>query len=238
MTEWKARRFWKEARVEGEPGQWRIELDGRPLRSPNKTLIVMPSVRLAEAVRDEWQAQDDVIDPLSMPFTRTVNSALDKVAPQRDEVIDMLAAYGETDLVCYRAEAPAELIARQAAGWDPILDWAADTLSARLIPTSGIVPVEQPPSSLVSLRRQVAGFSDWQLTGFHDLVTLSGSLLLAFAVASGRESAGAAWTLSRIDETWQEELWGSDEEAAEAAANRYEAFLHASRVLELLADDA
>lgn len=233
MSVWSARRFWTEATVKEEEGGFAVHLDTRPLRTPLKVPLRLPSQALAEAVAAEWQAQEGKVNPATMPFTRTANSAIDKVATQFDEVVAMLAAYGGSDHLCYRAVGPAELIARQEEGWDPVLEWAAATLGAPLRVTRGVVPVDQPFESLAALHHAVAALSPFQLAAFHDLVAMSGSLILAFAVAQGRLTASEAWTLSRIDETWQIEQWGADEEAAETAALKHAAFRHADRFFAL-----
>jgi chaperone required for assembly of F1-ATPase len=169
-----------------------------------------------------------------MPMTRFANSAIDKVTPQFAEVAEMLAAYGETDLLCHRADTPAELVARQAAIWDPALDWAADHLGARLIPTIGVMHRDQDPAALSRLRDLTHAFDAYELAAFHDLVSLSGSLVLGFAVVHGFGTAEAIWNASRLDETWQEEQWGVDDEAAAHAAVKRQAFLDAARVVALL----
>jgi chaperone required for assembly of F1-ATPase len=173
--------------------------------------------------------QGETVNPALMPYTRTANSAIDKVAPQHGEVAAMLAAYGDSDLLCYRAEEPAELVARQAQAWDPLLDWADKALGAPLIATVGVMHVDQPAESLEALSARVHALTPFQLSAFHDLVALSGSLVLAFAVTGQRLSADDAWNLSRVDEDWQISLWGEDEEAAEMTALKREAFVQADR---------
>lgn len=148
----------------------------------------------------------------------------------------MLAGYGETDLLCHRADGPEALIAQQAEAWDPLLDWAAEHLGARLTPTTGILPVEQAPDALGRLSQRLQAFDAFGLTAVHDLVTLSGSLVLGLAVAEARVDPATGWALSRIDEEWQIAQWGADEEAADAAAARFEAFRHAWRFLDLASD--
>jgi len=212
-------------------------VDGRPVRTPAKAALVMPTRALAEAVAREWDAQDDLIKPQTMPLTRSANSAIDKVAKQHDEVAALLAAYGETDLLCYRAEQPVDLVARQAAAWDPLLDWAADRLEARLRPTSGIVPMPQDPDALAQLAAQTRAFDPFALAGFHDLVALSGSLILGFATVHRVESPETIWQISRIDESWQQAQWGEDEEAAAHTALKKQAFLDAARFFSLLERD-
>lgn len=189
----------------------------------------MPTRALAEAIAAEWDAQQGAVRPETMPFTRSANSALDKVAVQFDEVVDMLAAYGATDLLCYRATGPEALVARQAAAWDPLLEWSAMVLSAPLVATAGVMHIAQSPAALAALRAPVAAMTPCELAAFHDLVAISGSLVLALAVTRGRLGAEEAWSLSRLDETWQTEQWGEDEEAAAAEAVRHADFLQAGR---------
>ena len=229
MSVWAARRFWTTASAVPVEGGFSVHLDGRPVRTPLKSPLVLPAQGLAEAVAAEWQAQDGKVNPETMPFTRTANSAIDKVAPQFDAVAAMLAEYGGSDLLCYRAEGPPELVARQAEAWDPILDWANKTLGAALLVTTGVIHVPQPPDSLAALHHKVGEMTPFQLSAFHDLVALSGSLVLALAVTRGWVTAEAAWSLSRIDETWQISVWGEDEEAAEIVALKRAAFLQADR---------
>ncbi|WP_191286606.1 ATP12 family chaperone protein [Aliiroseovarius zhejiangensis] len=235
MSGWVAKRFWKEARPVACDGGYTVQLDGRAIKTPAKTLLRVPTLALAEAIAGEWDAQADTIDPATMPVTRTANSALDKVAHQFTEVADMLAAYGDSDLLCYRATHPQELVARQSGMWDPLLDWAADALGARLRPVSGIMHQPQDGAALALLSERVHGMSEFELAGFHDLVAISGSLVLALAVTVERISVDEAWALSRVDETWQEEQWGIDEEASELAEKKRidivnaAWFFHASR---------
>jgi chaperone required for assembly of F1-ATPase len=229
MTAWAAKRFWTDALPEACDGGFTVRLDARPVRTPLKAPLVLPTLAMAEAIAAEWQAQTGKVDPATMPCTRAANSAIDKVVPQFDEVVAMLAAYGDTDLLCYRATGPETLVARQAAAWDPLLDWAATALGAPLMATAGVMHIPQPDRSLAALKAQVARLTPFQLAAFHDLVALSGSLVLALAVTHHRLTAAQAWTLSRIDEDWQAELWGEDEEAAALATLKQAAFLQADR---------
>lgn len=229
MSVWAARRFWTAATAVPVDGGYTVQLDARPVRTPLKVPLVLPTIALAKAVAAEWQAQEKAVNPETMPFTRTANSAIDKVRPQFAAVADMLADYGGSDLLCYRAEGPAGLVARQAQSWDPLLDWARDDLAAPLRQATGVMHVAQPEASLAALRHQVQAMSAFQLAAFHDLVAISGSLVLALAVARGRITADEAWTRSRVDEDWQISLWGEDAEAAEAAARKREALLQADR---------
>lgn len=220
MSTWAARRFWTTASAVPVEGGFAVHLDARPVRTPLKAPLVLPTLGLAEAVAGEWQAQGDTVNPATMPFTRTANSAIDTVSRQFDVIASMLSEYGGSDLLCYRADGPDELIALQSRGWDPLIDWAAATLGAPLQVTTGVVHVAQPVASLETLHRQVSGLSAFQLAGFHDLVAISGSLILALAVVHGRITVDAAWQLSRIDEDWQISQWGEDEEAAEFARRK------------------
>jgi len=234
MSEWKAKRFWKAAAVVEAADGFAVELDGRSVKTPAKRALVLPTQSLAQAVATEWDAQSEVINPNTMPVTKTANAAIDKVSVQHAEVADMLAAYGDSDLLCYRADAPEELIARQNAQWDPMLDWAEDVLEARLHPRIGIMHVPQDEDALAKLRARTHAHSPFELAAFHDLVSLSGSLVLGFAAAMKARSAEAIWDLSRLDENWQEEQWGEDEDATALALIKREAFIHAVRMFDLL----
>jgi chaperone required for assembly of F1-ATPase len=229
VSAWKAKRFRTAAEAVACDGGFTVRLDGRPVKTPAKAALVVPTQAMAEAIAVEWDAQTGEVKPATMPVTRAANSAIDKIIPQRDEVVEIIAAYGQSDLLCYRAMGPAALVARQAAGWDPVLDWAAQVLGARLAVTAGVMHVAQPPEALDRLTARVAGMTEFQLAGLHDLVAISGSLVLALAVTERRLSEDEAWALSRVDETWQIEQWGADEEAAELEAARRVAFGEASR---------
>lgn len=234
MSTWAPKRFWKETSVEATEGGFQVVLDGRPVRTPAKAPLVLPTRALAEALAVEWEAQEELVTPATMPMTRSANSAIDKVTVQRAEVAEMLAAYGDSDLLCYRADGPEGLIARQAAAWDPLLEWAAETLGARLMPRSGIIHEAQEAGALLALTDRVHGLSPFELAGFHDLVAISGSLVIGFAAFERAFEIEALWEASRVDETWQADQWGEDEEAAEQAAHKKDGFLDAARFCELL----
>lgn len=236
MSEWKAKRFWKETTPAPVDGGWTVLLDGRAVNTPAKAALVVPTRILADAIAAEWDAQEGVIDPLSMPFTRTANAAIDKVVPQRAEVADMLAAYGDADLLCYRAEAPEKLMLRQARIWDPYLDWAAGALGARLHPRAGLMHAPQDEAALATLAQRTHALSAFQLASFHDLVSLSGSLILGFAAAQDFTAPEDVWAASRLDETWQEEQWGADEEAQDAVKIKKAAYLHAKTFFDAVAE--
>lgn len=230
---WAPKRFWKAATVAAEGDGFTVLLDGRKVKTPAKAPLVVPTEGLAQLIAAEWDAQQGAVKPDTMPATRMANSAIDKVVPQYDEVAALLAAYGETDHLCYRAEKPAALIDRQQAAWDPLLDWAKDALQAPLRTGHGVIHIAQPPESLASLHDQVRALGNFRLAAFHDLVSLSGSLILAFAVARGRLDPQTAWEASRIDEIWQIEQWGEDEEAAELTESKRKAFHEAARFFAL-----
>ncbi len=233
MSEWKVKRFWKEVHVVPEDAGFGIRLDERPVKTPAKRALVAPTKGFADAIAAEWDAQEDKIDPLKMPYTRTANAALDKVAVQHREVADMLAAYGDADLLCYRADRPDSLIARQSAQWDPMLDWAETALGARLRPRTGVMHVAQDPAALAALSARVHALGNFELAAFHDLVSLSGSLILGFAATHDVKPAAQIWDISRLDEIWQAEEWGRDDDAEAAAGVKKAAFLHAKSVFDL-----
>ena len=237
MTGWRAKRFWTEATVMRDASGWHVLLDDRPVRTPAKAPMYLPTEAMAQAIAGEWAAQGEELDPLSMPVTRSANSAIDRVATQHREVAEMLAAYAETDLLCHRADGPERLRQRQDAGWDPLLDWAEERFGARLVPVTGILPTKQPRTALDRLSEAVHGCDPFRLTALHDLVGLSGSLVLGLAVAHGRLAPSDGWSLSRIDEDWQIEQWGEDEQATEVAVRKYGEFAHAMRFWTLSSAD-
>ena len=229
MSGWQARRFWQAAAPRPGADGWEVVLDDRPLHTPGKQPLILPTEALAGALAAEWDAQGDIVDPHIMPLTRAANSALEKVAPNFDSVAAMLAEYGGTDLLSYRAAAPADLVRRQAEGWDPLLDWAAADLGARLLLAEGVMPVAQEPQAMARLHDLLLGLDIFGLTALHDLVVLPGSLILGLAVIRGRITGAEAFALSRIDEDFQAEQWGRDDEANDAAENRRRAILSSER---------
>ncbi|MGH1368083.1 MAG: ATP12 family chaperone protein [Maritimibacter sp.] len=235
MSTWAPKRFWTETSVIPEGDGFSVVLDGRSVRTPAKSPFVVPTQALAEACAAEWDAQDGEVRPDTMPMTRTANSAIDKVRLQRAEVADMLAAYGDSDLLCYRADTPAELVKRQAASWDPMLAWAAQTLGAKLEPRTGVIHAAQSLESQQALSARVHQLDAFQLAGFHDLVAISGSLVLGFATYLKAFAPEDVWHMSRVDEMWQEEQWGEDEEAQALAQVKKDGFLQAAKFCEMLA---
>ncbi|MGH1578438.1 ATP12 family chaperone protein [Planktotalea sp.] len=221
------KRFWDAADAVEVEGGFTVHLDGRPIRTPGKALLNVPSLAMAEAMAKEWDAQDKEINPETMPVTKSANSAVDKVTPQFAAVADMLAEYAGTDLLCYRAAQPVELTNRQAQRWDPLLEWCAQTFDARLKPVSGIMFAAQPGESLIKLSAVVHAMSPFELTGMHDLITLPGSFVLGLAAIRDYANPDDLWELSRLDERYQQEQWGIDEDAEEMADTKRKAFKHA-----------
>lgn len=233
MSGWGKKVFWKEVSVTETPEGFAIALDGRAIKTPAKASLALPTRDMAELIAAEWSAQQDEIRPESMPATRAANAAIDKVRVQFDEVAALIAAYGETDLLCYRAEGPEELVARQRAHWDPLLEWSAGRYGVQWSITQGIMPTDQSSETLERLAAEVSRFTPFQLTAFHDLVAMSGSLVIGLAVTEGVQAPEALWQVSRIDEDWQIEQWGEDEEATAQAAHKRAAFLDAARFFTL-----
>lgn len=227
MSDWAPKRFWKAATPQTCDGGFTVTLDGRSVKTPAKAPLVVPTLPMAAAIAAEWDAQTGSVDPRTMPVTRSANAAIDKVRTQRAEVIGLLAEYGGSDLLCYRAPAPDALVAQQAQHWDPLLDWAARDLGATLVVGQGVMHVAQRPETMALFTRELDAFDDFALAAAHDLISLSGSLVLALAVTRGRLPASQAWELSRVDEDWQIAQWGADEDAVAAAEIKRNAFLHA-----------
>lgn len=229
MSGWARKRFWTAVETAEAPDGYGVTLDGRPVRTPGKAILRVPTEALARAIAEEWEAQSEDVRPETMPLTQIANSAIDKVSSESDAVVRHLAGYAATDLLCYRAEAPAELVARQAAAWDPWLDWAAERHNARLRVVSGVIPVDQDAGALARLEEAVSALSTFELSAFHDLVALPGSLILALAVTSRAAPPGEIWETSRLDESWQIEQWGADDEAEAVNALKRKAFLDSAR---------
>lgn len=228
------KRFWKTASPQAEGLGFGVVLDERPLKTPAGALLVVPTEALAAAIAAEWNALEGEIRPDLLPLTRAANSAIDRILPNPEPVIDAIAGYGGSDLLCYRAAKPEALAERQAASWGPWLAWSARTLHAPLVAVVGITHQAQPKASLDALRAAVAARGPFGLAGLHGLVSLSGSLILGLAVAAGDLAAEKAWDLSRLDEDWQAEQWGLDAEAESAATASRAEFLDSARLLALL----
>jgi chaperone required for assembly of F1-ATPase len=228
-----ARRFYKEASIsDAEPFQ--ILLDGRPAKTPKKRQLGVPSRPLAEAIATEWLTQEELIDPARMPLTRFANTAIDAVADALDAVAADIVAYAGSDLCCYRAETPEELRVLQAAHWDPVVAWARDALGARFTVVSGVMPVAQPVAALAAIAAALEPHEAFRLTGLHVLTTLTGSALLALALARGHLHVNAAWAAAHVDEDYQISLWGEDTEAAARRRHRRAEFDAANQLLHCL----
>ncbi|HEX4861301.1 MAG TPA: ATP12 family protein [Rhizomicrobium sp.] len=210
-----------------------VLLDGKPLRTPRGADLVLPTSVLAEAVADEWRAQGDEIVPAAMPLTKLANTAIDGVAPRRDEVIAEIAAFARHDHLCYRTDTPAVLVARQNAGWDPLLDWVAERYGAPLLTAHGITSIAQPEASLAALGEAVKAFDPFALAALHVVASIAGSLVLALAVADKRLTADEAFTASRVDERYQAEKWGLDSEAEARARHLAKELDAAARFMDL-----
>ncbi len=235
MTASPRRRFWEATRILPGDGGYGVLLDAKALHTPAGTPLRVPTEALAAAIAAEWAGVETEIRPERLPFTRAANTAIDRVASQRDAVVDAIAAYGATDLLCYRADGPAGLVARQKAGWNPWLAWSERRLRAPLYAVQGVMHLPQPAASLAALRQAVDSRDPFALVGLYELVSLSGSLVLGLAIAEGDLDADAGWDLSRIDERWQEEHWGLDSEAERASEAKRTAFLQAGHLLAALA---
>jgi chaperone required for assembly of F1-ATPase len=225
------KRFYKEATV-GEGN--RILLDGRPVQTPARAPLALPTASLAGAVADEWNAQGETIDPRAMRLTGLANAAIDRIAPDPAAFAAGLAAYGESDLLCYRAEGPPPLVARQAASWDPILAWARARYDVAFEIVAGVIHRQQPAETVERLAATVAARDPFALAGLSPLVTVSGSLIAALALAEGAIGLDEAWAAAALDEQWQVEQWGEDADGAAALAARRADFAAAARFLSLL----
>jgi chaperone required for assembly of F1-ATPase len=208
------KRFYKAVTVAPAEDGFAVTLDGRPVRTPARKPLAVRSRALAEAIAAEWRAQTDRVEPASMPLTRLASTALDLVAVRRPAIVDEVAGYAGTDLLCYRAEAPADLVVRQHAMWQPLLDWAAERHGAALAVTVGVVPGPQPSEALAALRRAVEAQDDLALVALHAATTAACSLVIALALLDGRIDAGEAFELAQLDESYQIEKWGEDAEVA------------------------
>lgn len=228
------RRFYKTVAIDPSPAGWRVLLDGRAARTPRKRELTLPSETLAEAIAAEWQAQDDRIDPGTMPLTKLVNTAIDGIVGHEAVVRTEIVKFAGSDLLCYRADSPEGLIARQSALWDPVLDWARTALAADFVVAAGLMPVPQPNAALDAVAARLADVDAFRLTGLHVITTLTGSCLLAVAHLDGVLDAEQAWAAAHVDEDWQIAHWGEDSEASARRAKRRAEMASACRLLVLL----
>jgi chaperone required for assembly of F1-ATPase len=229
------KRFFKHARADdaGE-GRVAILLDGKPVLTPSRRALAAPSRPLAQAIASEWDAQTDLIDPARMPLTRLANAVIDAVGDRPQPVADEIARYIGSDLLCYRADAPAGLVAKQSQAWDPVLAWAREVYDARFVLAQGVVHTPQPHDAVAAMRAMIPG-DPWRLAAVSSITTLTGSALLALARAHDALDADAAWSAAHVDEDWQVSQWGQDQFALERRAFRAAEFQAAVTVLKLTA---
>jgi chaperone required for assembly of F1-ATPase len=230
------KRFYREVAVADAAGAHAIVLDDKPVRTPRDAPLSVPSPDLAAAIAAEWRAQGERIELAYMPLTRFASTGIDLVADQRELVVDRIVAYAATDLLCYRAAAPAELHARQAAVWQPLLDWLDERYAVRLAVTEGLMPRPQDPAQLDRLRTAVAGFADLALAPLSAITAACGSLVIALAVAETQIDAAAACAAAELDESWQNERWGEDPEALQRRQAVRDDVAAGARFLALLGD--
>ncbi len=228
------KRFYKTAEAVPSAGGVAILLDGRPVKTPARHPLLVPTEELAEAIAAEWNDQGEEIDPRAMPLTGLANAAIDRVTPDPAAFARTLAQYGESDLLCYRAEGPQPLVRRQAEQWDRLLDWARRRFDIELHTVCGVMHRPQPAASIERLAAAVAARDPFRLAGLSPLVTVGGSLVIALAMAEGAIGLEEAWAAATLDEQWQIEQWGKDALAVQALAARRRDFDAAYRFLTLL----
>lgn len=236
MRQPRLRRFYRDVGIEGaDEGPFAVTLDGKAARTPGRNLLRLPSRAAARLVADEFAAQGETLDPLTMQATRLVNTAIDGVATDPQAVIEDVLRYAASDLVCYRADAPQELVERQSGAWDPVLDWARAALHARFILAEGVMHVEQPREAIALLGAHLAARSEpFRLAALHVMTTLMGSALLALAVEAAELSPEAAWAAAHVDEDWNISQWGEDAEASARRALRGSEMMAAAALLKAL----
>jgi len=213
------KRFYKDASVGQMDNGFRVLLDGRPVKTPAKHTLALPTRALAEAIAEEWRAQGDEVDPVSMPFLKLANTVIDGVAANRAEVIAAILRFGENDLLCYRADQPPELARLQAQGWDPVQAWARRIYGVEFALVDGFTHADQPPATLEVFRAALERQDSFSLAALHVVASVAGSVVLALALAEGELTAAQVFALSRIDEDYQASKWGSDHEAEIRAGN-------------------
>jgi len=230
------KRFYKAVSVEADGDAFGVRLDGKPVRTPGKALLALPNGTAAALVAGEFEAQAEVIDPVSMPVLCLVNTAIDGVAADPQVVLEDILRFASSDLLCYRADGPQGLVDRQNEHWDPVLDWAHGALSARFNLAEGVIHVEQPRESIAVLGAHLARRADpLRLAALHVMTSITGSALLALAVEAGALDADAAWLAAHVDEDWQVEQWGQDAEAMARRTQRKRDMMAAAGLLSALA---
>lgn len=228
------KRFWKTAAIVPQDGGWGIALDGRPVRTPARAPLVVPSEKLAEAIAAEWNAQGSDIDPAAMPMTGIANAAIDLATGDRAAFADTIAAYAQTDLLCYRDDRDAALQGEQAAAWNPLLAWAEARHGIEFALAQGVLPIDQPAATVAALREAVHALDPFRLAPLSPLVTIGGSLVAGLALVEDAFAADMLWEAVSLDELYQERRWGADSEAQKARARRAADWGNAARFLRLL----
>ncbi|MEO6580130.1 MAG: ATP12 family protein [Sphingomicrobium sp.] len=225
------KRFWKKAEAVPAEGGFGIYLDERPLKTPARATVIVPTAVLAEAIAAEWNASGETITPAEMPLTGLANAAVDRVDA---DLLGSIARFGENDLTCYRAEGPAPLVERQEEAWDALLAWARARYDVVFATCSGVVHVPQPPRTIRRLNDALRALDPFRLAAMAPLVTISGSLVAGLAVLEQAMPADSVWEAVSLDESWQLEQWGADAEAEAALEARRRDFMAAAAFLDLL----
>lgn len=228
------KRFYDKADATRTSDGWAVALDGRAVKTPARKALAMASRKLADAIAAEWAGQEEKIDPVSMPLTGLANAAIDRVTPGHADFAAELAEYGETDLLCYRADSPAALVASQCAAWDPLLEWAAQRFDISFETTTGIVHRPQPAATVARLKAATEAYGPFHLAGLSPVVRIGGSLVAALAMAETAFDEDAVWSATSVDEDWQASKWGEDEEAIATRDARHREFSAGMRFLRLL----
>lgn len=229
-----AERFWKQTTLTAHDAGWQVFLDARPLNTPAGAVLVLPKEALAEAIRQEWDAQHDHIDANTMPMFRQAVTALDRIAPHRQQIIDELIGYGNNELLCYRAEEPPELQSEQHRLWQPCLDWASDNFGFNFTISEGIMPINQPPKNAEITHRILKAMDDFHLGGAANLIIASGSMVVGLGVATGHLTPEQGFDVAFLEECWQADQWGHEPEAKDRRARIKEDMIEAHRYLSLL----
>jgi chaperone required for assembly of F1-ATPase len=231
------KRFYKEARAVDAGAGLAVQLDGKPVQTPGKRELRVPTRALAEAIAAEWQGQGETVSPLTLPLTRLVSTAIDRVTPRRAEVVAEIANYATTDLLCYRSAEPPELVERQTRLWQPLLDWAEACYGAALRVTEGITPIPQAPAALAAIERAIAAHEPMRLVALHLATTSCGSIVLGLALLAGRITPEEAFVVAQIEESFEIERWGEDAEQTQRRAALKEDIMLAARFARLLRAD-
>lgn len=232
------KRFYQTVSTRPEEAGYSVRLDERPVRTPARRILVLPTLETATMVADEFARQEKVVDPATMPLTRLANTVIDAVADDPQPVLEDVLRFASSDLLCYRAGHPEALVALQNEMWDPILEWARNTLGANMALGEGVMHVEQPREAILAINVQLRNYTDpFAIAGLHVVTTLTGSALLALAVAEGQIDVEKAWAAAHVDEDWNISRWGEDREAAERRSRRREEMMAAAALLKAVQDN-